>query len=430
MASDGWLSIKHATEALSVRELVTVGKMLKDGPLGFDYQKCNKATLQSAILSIAYKASAAMAVATAPARFFAMSKAQQDDVVAHFNNLSSKAKAETYAAILALINSTTVAAHASASEPEAPESDEPALFEDEPETDPSALAEAIAKAVAAATKPKGPTLNLEAVRRIIKDEIAQQTTTYRVEVALPEREPVVTGEEPRHELFPKILKALALGLNVMVVGPAGCGKTHLGEQLAKSLGLDLGISGAVGFEHKLTGFIDAHGQVIKPPFRNCYENGGLMILDEFDGSSPNAALSINSGLANGHQDFPDGVIKRHPNFRVVVFCNTFGHGADRQYVGRNQLDVASLDRFFVLAMDYDEKLERTLYGDTEWTRYVQKARASLRQLKIRHIASMRAIEMGSLCLANGMDRETIEQAVLWKHLSKDDVAKVKANMGA
>lgn len=42
------------------------------------------------------------------------------------------------------------------------------------------------------------------------------------------------------------------------------------------------------------------------------------------------------------------MIKQHENFICMVACNTYGTGGDLNYIGRNRLDVATLDRFIVL----------------------------------------------------------------------------------
>lgn len=256
-----------------------------------------------------------------------------------------------------------------------------------------------------------------------------EALTYRVEIKMPDRPKIEQDNEPRHEAFPEVLSAVGAGLNVLLVGPAGCGKTHMAEQVAKTLGIGFRFSGAVASEYKLLGFIDAHGKTVTTEYRRSYEEGGLFLWDEMDASAPGALLAFNAGLANGHQDFPDSVIKRHADFRAVASANTYGNGADRMYVGRNQLDAASLDRFYMIPMDYDEKLERTLYGDDEWTSYVHKARKAVATLKLRHVVSMRAIDQGQRMLAAGQKWETIARAVLWKHLDKADIAKVTAAMG-
>lgn len=255
-----------------------------------------------------------------------------------------------------------------------------------------------------------------------------EVPTYRVSVTLPNKPEITTKNAPRHSAFPEVLSAIAAGLNVLLVGPAGAGKTHLCEQVAEALDMPFSFTGAVPSEYKLLGFVDAQGRTVRTQYRNAYENGGLFLWDEMDGSSPNAMLAFNAGLANGHQDFPDMVVSRNKDFRAIASANTYGNGADRQYVGRNQLDAASLDRFYVIPMDYDERLERVLYGDDEWTGYVHSVRKAVKSLNLRHVVSMRAIDQGQKALAAGVNRESVERAVLWKSLGSADISKIKGAM--
>lgn len=290
------------------------------------------------------------------------------------------------------------------------------------------LADALA-AITGLNTPAPADLDEARVIALVKQHAPKPETAFiRVEVKLPDRPEIKSDEAPRHEAFEEVLGACAAGLHVLMVGPAGSGKTHLAEQVSHALGLTFGFTGAVASEYKLLGFTDAHGKTVRTIYRERYEHGGLFLWDEMDASAASAMLPFNAGLANGHQDFPDGLIPRHTDFRAIASANTYGHGADRQYVGRNQMDAASLDRFYVVPMDYDERLERTLFGDDEWTRYIHKARRAIRTLNIRHVVSMRAIDQGKRALAAGVKRESVERAVLWKHLSAADITKIKGAM--
>ena len=56
------------------------------------------------------------------------------------------------------------------------------------------------------------------------------------------------------------------------------------------------------------------------------------------------------------------VVKLHPEFYILGAANTFGHGADMVYAGRNQLDGATLDRFKLgtFKLNYSEKVEKKI----------------------------------------------------------------------
>jgi hypothetical protein len=161
-------------------------------------------------------------------------------------------------------------------------------------------------------------------------------------------------------------------------------------------------------------------------------------------------LAFNTALANDWMDFPDGCIKKHPDFRVVADANTFGTGADRLYVGRNQLDAASLDRYAVLDWGYDESLEAAMIGADapkgapvprsieplpaervqavaiQWVERVRKVRGAVNDLKVRHVVSPRATVNGARLLAAGFTWAEAEDAVIWKGLDADTRGKVIA----
>lgn len=227
----------------------------------------------------------------------------------------------------------------------------------------------------------------------------------------------------QHYQLPTLLKILASKLNVYLVGPAGSGKTHAAIQCARALNCQFHFTGAVASEFKLTGFMDAQGRIVSTEFRKAYENGGLFLFDEIDASYPQAVLAFNAALANDYMDFPDKRVQRHKDFYCIAAANTYGQGADRQYIGRNQLDAASLDRFVFLDWKYDENLERDLAGNEEWSNYVQKVRKLINLNKIRHVVSPRASIFGAQLLARGLERSIVEETVLWKGI--DDATKQK-----
>ncbi len=232
----------------------------------------------------------------------------------------------------------------------------------------------------------------------------------------------------QHYQFPLLLQILSTKLNVYLVGPAGSGKTTAAINCAKSLGIPFHFTGAIASEFKLTGFINAQGQIVSTEFRQAYENGGLFLFDEIDASYPQAVLAFNAALANDYMDFPDKRIPRHKDFYCIAAANTFGQGADRQYIGRNQLDAASLDRFVFIDWKFDENLERELASNDEWVDFVQEVRKTISDLKIRHVVSPRASIFGAKLLAKDIDRKSIEKSVIWKGLDVSTIETIAENL--
>ena len=279
------------------------------------------------------------------------------------------------------------------------------------------------QALLATMKPEGAELDENRVIKLIHDH-APKAPVIKIDLTKKNGEKVEV-EGLQHEVFEDVLLAVSCKLNVLVVGPAGSGKTTMAEMVAKSLDVPFYFNGAIASEYKLTGFIDAHGKVINTQFREAYENGGLYLFDEIDGSLPGALLAFNAALSNGYADFPDGRINKHEDFYCLAAANTYGHGASRQYVGRNQLDAASIDRFCVFDMNYDERLETSISPNPAWTQKIQNYRKAAADLNIRHIISPRASISGAKLLANGMAEHKVENAVIWKGLAKDDITKIK-----
>ena len=239
---------------------------------------------------------------------------------------------------------------------------------------------------------------------------------------------VKAKKHTQHMKFKDLFLALSTGANVFISGPTGAGKSFAVKQCAKKLGLDFYFTGAVSNEYKLLGFMNASGEYVSTDFRKAYENGGLFLFDEVDASFPQPLLAFNAALSNDVMDFPDKQVKRHKNFHCVATANTIGCGADRQYVGRNQLDAAFLDRFIYLEWPYDESMEKSIVANATWTDRVIQVRKAIEKLGIRHIVSPRATVNGAALLKAGFRQHDVEDMVLWKGLNKSDIDQIKNNI--
>jgi hypothetical protein len=263
-------------------------------------------------------------------------------------------------------------------------------------------------------------LDADAVRAIVRDELPNLIPVTRLEIKTP-NEIKDHGPAARHKSLPALITILSQKIPAALVGPAGSGKTTAAEQAAAALNIPFYIQGAVQGAHELLGFVDAHGRYQSTPFRQAFEHGGTICLDELDAGDSAGVLVCNSALANGCMPFPDTVkpVPRHADFNVVACLNTYGNGADRIYVGRNQLDGATLDRFAFLNWGYDERLERTIAGDDSWCERVQALRAGAAKEKARVVISPRASIFGARLLAAGMTRSAVEELTVWKGVDSD-----------
>ena len=233
----------------------------------------------------------------------------------------------------------------------------------------------------------------------------------------------------QHEKFDTVLKFVANNEPVFLTGPAGSGKNVLCKQIADALGLKFYFTNAVTQEYKLTGFTDAMGNYQPTQFYKAFTEGGVFMLDEMDASIPEVLVILNAAIANRYFDFPApiGYVEAHPDFRVIAAGNTIGHGADFEYVGRNQLDGASLDRFAIVRIEYSKTIEDSVAGDVELADFCRDFRRAAEKAGVQIIVSYRSIGR----LAKMTKLLSIEEALetcLIKGMEKDDVHMIAEGM--
>lgn len=131
-------------------------------------------------------------------------------------------------------------------------------------------------------------------------------------------------------------------------------------------------------------------------------------LDEFDALDPRVAMALQSALHRSSRadrkrwlsapDHHEGGFLSAGPCPIVVTMNTYGSGATREYVGRNAIDAASLDRFSTLIdTTYENEVDmlHMLGFDTQTAddvvKHAQKIREKIDQKGLRVILSTRRL---------------------------------------
>lgn len=240
---------------------------------------------------------------------------------------------------------------------------------------------------------------------------------------LPQIPQVIENGEVHHERYEEIKTCLECGIPVYLAGPAGSGKNHTVEQIAKELGWNFYFSNSVQQEYKLTGFIDAGGCFHDTEFyKACTdEKDCIFFLDEMDASIPEVLVLLNAAIANGYFEFPNGRVDfDHVHF--VAAGNTVGSGADDMYTGRMVLDQATLDRFAIIEFDYSLNIEMHITkNNAELVTFVRQLRKEAKDKGIRATFSYRCMTMITKLEKAGMDLVMAMTISIVKGLDKDTI---------
>jgi len=241
-----------------------------------------------------------------------------------------------------------------------------------------------------------------------------------------------TAEGHQHPMFATLCRALSarqadgFAPNIWINGPAGSGKSYATRQFAQAAGQAYHFQGASLMPHEVLGFIDAAGTYHRTSFREAFEFGGVFTFDEADAWSNEALLVLNAALANGRMQFPDALVERHIDCRIIATANTFGLGGTADYVGRQKIDMAFLSRFPVRLMwTYDVALEVAISGNADFARRVQAARERAKAAGLKIMINPRDSMAGAALIAQGFTHDEAANLTYLANLSADQVKLVE-----
>lgn len=186
--------------------------------------------------------------------------------------------------------------------------------------------------------------------------------THTVIVSHGDESPAVTIDNA-HPQTALVLTALSTEPRcVYLHGDPGGGKSYVASQLAKALHVpfySLSLS-PMSMPSLLTGYMDATGKYVTSSYRQAYEHGGVLCIDECDNTNGNLLATMNDALSNGACGFPDTMVRMHPKFYVIGTGNTPGYGGTDAFPDRRPLDTAFRDRFKFIEWQYDRDHERAV----------------------------------------------------------------------
>lgn len=147
-------------------------------------------------------------------------------------------------------------------------------------------------------------------------------------------------------------------------GPAGSGKTSIVLQVAARLNQPVQIvNGYASLDiadlHGMRTVVDGTVLFMPGPLVTAYEDGHWLLINELDLLDPDMVAGLND-VAEGIPltVLEDGgrVIHPHPDFRLIVTCNTMGQGDFfGGHAGTKAQNHSFLDRCFFLYVGYPEK---------------------------------------------------------------------------
>lgn len=218
----------------------------------------------------------------------------------------------------------------------------------------------------------------EGLVKDIKAEI--QTIAEGIAKKFKEGKPSTPNPTSVEYIKPKIwdrVYSLMQSNNILLFGPAGCGKTLMCRELAQAQNTPFySLSCAGGMRYsQLIGtkelIVDENGnqvtRFIPSKFLEVIQEPGVTLLDEVFAIDPDALQGLNGILDYGTRGIrtPDGrFIKVHPEHKILAAANTNGRSVSRKYTAPQAQDGSVLSRFLSFKMDYDRNVEAKILANS------------------------------------------------------------------
>ena len=218
--------------------------------------------------------------------------------------------------------------------------------------------------------PKNTIHTITEVKAVGEKSIEEMVKEVKTSVGVNEVEYLMPQKERKI-----VLSSLKRGKNVLLVGASGCGKSKMVLELAKQEGkivsrlplnggcTDASFIGEKGLRVNEKGDSETFFQYGILP--TAMKNGNWLLLDELDFCQPEYLATLQAVFEGGNtpltiSDNGGEKIYPHKDFRIIATANTLGRGDTNWYHGTNMLNIATLDRWTIITMDYTPQENKLL----------------------------------------------------------------------
>jgi len=298
------------------------------------------------------------------------------------------------------------------------------------------------------------------VREIVQNEIEDVTDTVLEMIEEPPPEKILVDEAnsldismaDKHAKFPVLYRLAQCRVPVYMEGRPGTGKNTLHRQLGDALGLDARSipCSPDKRDYHFTGYRNADGELqFDTPFREIWENGGILLLDEVCQAHPSVLTVINDAVANGVMEFADGRVEKSDDLIIMLADNTGGLGGTEMYPDRNRLDAAFLDRYVYVevkedwemvsqalncsngyrtdSIDFVDKQEVTR---GEWVQYVKQVSDLIKEQQKPIQVGPRSAFLGAKLLENGFPLDFVKSSCVYKAHDETLVREIESSINS
>lgn len=273
---------------------------------------------------------------------------------------------------------------------------------------------------------------IQAIREISGDIVTKSLENYKIpttsnsSIEIKQGKKIVATVDSVPAEFTSCLQYAANGVNLLLTGPAGTGKGYTAEKIAEALKADFFEVPAMQHQHEWEGFMDANSRYVETALYRACKNAAagkktVLLLDELDCCDPGELKHFNDFLERKWYIFPNGEkLEFSENLVIVGAANTWGTGADSQYIG-NQLDASTLDRFVTKSINYDRQVELSITGNNiDLVDFFHQLRKSAANCHMNFIASYRSLKRISK-MENVLPLQEVLKECLFKSLTSDDI---------